>query len=459
MAETPIVPVPFSGFTRMVLVVSMVLAAVALGSASAAAQEKVAANSLEKFSGVYELSGKRLLYIQPWPGGGGKLAYSEQEGPLRALFPVSENVFSAGPGLLLPTPVEVTITFLRNSQGKVTRLIWQQEGQADRAAGKLESYKWEEVRFRTGPLRLAGTLLLPPGKGSHPALVLLQGTGAADRYAVLPIVHFLLSHGMALLSYDQRGVGGSPGDWRTVSLEERAGDALAAVQFLKSRKDIDPKRIGVFGASQGGWVAPLAASQSADIAFVICVSGPGESPAKVEEHRLEHDLRRRNFPENAISNALALMALRDRVARGEASKESLLEAAEKAAPEGWLRYAPVPPSADSWLFEHWRRLPLDYDPAPLLEKLRVPVLAFFGGLDQTVLPNRNAAKWRAALQRGGVKDYTVRIFPNGNHMLLEARTGAEDEFPRLQGFVPEYAPLLLDWLRRRAILARSAKRE
>ncbi|MBI4463679.1 MAG: hypothetical protein HY647_03145, partial [Acidobacteria bacterium] len=198
----------------MVSVVSMVLAAVALGGASAAAQEKVPANSLEKFSGVYELTAKKLVYIQPWPGGEGKLAYSQEGGQLRALFPVSENVFSAGPGLLLSTPVEVKITFLRNSQGKVTRLIWKQDGRADRAARKLASYQWEEVRFPNGPLRLAGTLLLPPGKASHPALVLLQGTGAADRYAVLPAVHFLLSHGMALLSYDQRGVGGSPGDWR-----------------------------------------------------------------------------------------------------------------------------------------------------------------------------------------------------------------------------------------------------
>ncbi len=148
------------------------------------------------------------------------------------------------------------------------------------------------------------------------------------------------------------------------------------------------------------------------------------------------------------------MKLGGQVARGEESWDNFHAAVEKARKTSWFQYVTVPASADSWLLEHWRRLPLDYDPGAAIAKLHVPVLALFGGLDHTVLPNQNAEKWKAVLRKGEVKDYTVQVFPNGNHMLLEARTGAENEFPTLKRFVPEFAPLVLDWLRGRRIVTR-----
>ena len=436
------------------IVLSAVLIAAAILAVHARAQEKVHSTDLEKFSGVYELSPKQFVYIQPWPGDETKLAYSDEVGQLRALIPMEEGIFSAGPGLLVFTPTELQITFVQNSEGEVTRLIRRQNGYPDRSAGRLAAYKREIVSFRNGGISLEGILFAPSGKGVHPAMVLIHGTGAGDRNTVLPIVHFLVRHGMALLSYDKRGVGGSTGDWHTVSLEELAGDARAAVKFLQSRKEIDSKKIGVFGVSQGGWVAPLAASQSNDIAFVISVSGPAMSPAEVELGRLAHNLHARGFSENAVQEALALRKLLDQVARGKLSWEDFQATAEKSRKTKWFPHAHVPPSADSWLFEHWRRLPLDYAPGPVIAKLHVPVLALFGGLDHTVLPDQNAEKWRVALEEGEVADYTIKIFPSGNHMLLEARTGTIEEYPALKRFVPGYEPLLLDWLRERTILAR-----
>lgn len=447
-------PVCNSRLIKMARLASLVLMALAILVAPAGAREQAGLTDLEKFSGVYEISPGQFVYLQPWPGGEGKLAYSDETGQLRALFFASENVFSAGPGLLVPAPTEVKITFVQDSPGKVIRLIRRQSGLPDRTAKKLDAYKREEVNFRDRTVSLTGALFSPPGKGVHPAMVLIGGTGAADRNSVLPIVHFLVTHGIALLGYDKRGVGGSPEDWRTTSLEEQAQDALAAVKFLQSRKDIDGKKIGLFGASQGGWVAPLAASQSKDIAFVISVSGPGMSPAEVELARLDHDLRARGFPENAIAEALALLALGDDVARGKASWLNFQATLDKTRETKWFQYASVPLSKDSWLFEHWRRMPLDYDPGPVIAKLHVPVLALFGDLDRTVIPDKNAEKWRTALQDGKVKDYTITIFPNANHMLLEARTGEEDEYPTLKRFAPGYAPMLLDWLRKRGIAAR-----
>jgi pimeloyl-ACP methyl ester carboxylesterase len=205
----------------------------------------------------------------------------------------------------------------------------------------------------------------------------------------------------------------------------------------------------VFGASQGGWVAPLAALQSRDIAFVISVSGPGVSPAEVELDRLENDLSMRGFSAAEIQDAVALMNLRYEVARGGEPVEILLAAVERAKEAPWFPYAPLPRTADSWLLAHWSNLPLDYDPAATLAKLRVPVLALFGALDRNVLEPKNAERWRAALEQGGVQDYTLHTFPTANHMLLESRTGADEEYPALQRFVPEYEPILLRWLQQR----------
>lgn len=435
---------------------SPVIAAIAVilfGIAAGARAQPGSAAALEKFSGVYQVAPGRFIYIQPWPGGEGKLLYTGEDGQLRALSEAAANVFLAGPGLLLSTPVEMQIRFVEDSQGRITRLTRRGNEFPETVARKLASYRHEDVAFRNGKIRLAGALFMPPGKGPHPALVLIHGSGRTDRNNVLPIVHFLITHGVALLGYDKRGIGGSGGDWRTASMEDLAGDAVAAVRFLKTRNGIDPHCIGVIGASQGGWIAPLAASRSRAVAFVISVSGPSMSPAEVELARLKHELRERGFSGEAVKAALKLLETADDVARGKQNWASYRPLLERAKSANWFRYAAVPLTPDSRLFEHWRRLPLDYDPGPVIAKVHVPVLAMFGALDQTVLARKNAAGWEAALREGGNSRYTIKIFPNADHMLLEARTGAANEYLGLKRFVPQYAVTLLGWLRKRGIVA------
>ncbi len=403
---------------------------------------------------MYQISPGRFIYIQPWPGGEGKLLYTGEDGQIRALSLAAENVFVGGAGLLLSTPAEMKISFAEDSEGNVTRLIRRRNAAADVIARKLAAYRRQEVTFQNGGIKLAGALWPPPGKRPHPAVVLIHGTGRTDRNNVLPIPHFLVTHGVALLGYDKRGVGESSGDWRSASLEDLAGDALAAVRFLASRKDIDPKRIGVFGASQGGWLVPIAASLSKQVAFAVTVSGPAMSPAEVELARLEHDLQARGFAAEDVSTALQLVTLANDVAKGKMKWDIYRAALNQSRDAKWFRYLSVPLSEDSWLFEHWRSLPIEFDPAPAIKKVRVPVLALFGGLDRTVLPSQNAEKWRSVLREGGNKNYSIKIFPTGNHMLLEAHTGAEDEIPMLQRFVPDYASELAGWLRQRGIISR-----
>lgn len=411
---------------------------------------------LEEYCGVYQLPSKKLIYIQPWPGGGGQFTFTDDAGEVRSLFPAGDGVFSAGAGLAQHSPVAMKLTFQKDHKGRVTGAIREdiRAGPSLRqTAKKLTSYRREAVSFASGTERLAGVLLLPPGKGPHPVLVLVHGSGATDRNNVLPITQFLLGHGMALLGYDKRGVGESTGgDWKTASLDELAQDAATAAAFLKTRREIDPKRIGVLGVSQGGWVAPLAASRSKDISYVISVSGPAVSPSEVERDRLEHALHARSFSEGDIQEALSLLKLRESAALEPAILTAFQEAIERVKGRKWFPLTATPAVVDQPQLEHWRRLPPNYDPAPVLSSLRVPVLVLFGALDQNVMPQKNAEKWQAALDSGGNKDRQVTVFPQANHMLLEARTGRDEEFPILQRFAPEYAPLIVRWLRSHLLL-------
>jgi dienelactone hydrolase len=131
----------------------------------------------------------------------------------------------------------------------------------------------EPLRFASGKVNLAGALVLPEGPGAHPTVVLFHDSGPQARD--LFTARWLASQGVAALAYDKRGVGESTGDFRVIPFMELCDDGLAAIGYLKSRNEIDAKRIGAWGLSQGGWLGPLAASRSADVAFVIAVSGPG----------------------------------------------------------------------------------------------------------------------------------------------------------------------------------------
>jgi len=445
------VPAALSLLAALIVLPYMPAPAIAAQDNSSLATHR---SPINRFTGVYEVAPEKFIYIQPWPGAEGKLLYTGEDNQIRALSPAAENVFVAGPGLLLATPAELKIMFGEDPEGHVIRLIRRRTGAPDAIANRLKAYRQPEVSFQNGGVSLAAALHLPPGNGPHPALVLIHGTGRTDRDNVLPITHFLVTHGVALLGYDKRGVGESSGDWRSASLEDLAGDAAAAVRYLASRKDIDRNKIGVFGASQGGWLVPLAAAESKDVAFAITVSGPAMSPAELEVARLAQDLRARGFSADDVSDALELLKLGNDVARGKEKWESYQPALERSRNAQWFRYVSVPLTPDSWLWSHWRSLPLDFNPAPAIAKMRIPVLALFGSLDKTVLPSENVRAWKAAWSAGRSTNFTIRILPGANHMLLEAQTGSDDEFPMLQRFVPEYEPALLGWLRDRGIIAK-----
>jgi pimeloyl-ACP methyl ester carboxylesterase len=317
-------------------------------------------------------------------------------------------------------------------------------------------YRTEDVGFSSGSLRLAGTVYLPTTMEQHAAVVLIHGSGPETRdgggYLKDVAVSFA-TRGIACLTYDKRGVGASQGDWMLATLDDLAGDAVAGFDLLAEREEIDPRRIGVWGFSQGGWIAPLAAVRSGRAAFVVSVSGNAVSPAIQEMYRIEAELRADGFSETDITDALALGKLAHDVVRTGRGQEQLVNAYRKVwDPRAlWLDYVGIPLSPDqlaaagdeTW---RWARHVLFYDPAPTLERIRVPVLAIFGTLDRKTPFRESAAGFERCLSGRPDADLTIRFFPGANHGLRVAQTGGRRESNDSLPYVSGYFEAMAEWI-------------
>lgn len=401
--------------------------------------------ALARHAGAYALEPSGTLYLFVFAEMG-QLAYVEQEtGRVGLLYPQSESRFFAGPSLMLPTPVESWLTL------DGTRSLRWQHGSGPARTGQRIPLAEEPVRFRNGAVELSGTLILPATKGPHPAAVVTHGSGPVSRESLRLSAFHLARHGIAALVYDKRGVGESKGDWKEASFDDLAGDALAGLQLLKGRPDIDPRRIGLTGGSQGGWIAPLAASRSSDVAFVLVVSAPAVTPGEQGLMARENELRAEGLPEDEIKDALALQRLSDDVTRTGKGWAELEARCRKLAGKSWAAEPPVP--VDHWYRRFYRRI-LDHDPIPVLGKVACPVFAIYGELDTLVPVDRNKDKLEAALKKGGNRDVTIRVFPRGDHNLFEVESGAPTELLRTKGFVAGYLDAITDWLGKRVSAAR-----
>ena len=267
----------------------------------------------------------------------------------------------------------------------------------------------QEVTFKNGDVTLAGTLTLPSRDKPHPAVIFVHGSGAESRESNRFYADLFACHGIATLIYDKRGVGASTGDWRYVSLEDLAEDALAGVQLLKNRKDINPRQIGIFGGSQGGWVAPLAASRSKDIAFVITSAGSTFTPTELAKWRSVTYVRNAGYSDEIVQRAAALMDLQFDLIRREGwvkGWEKYEIELNKVRNEPWypLLSAMRNPVGDSWFMPYTASI--DFDPIPVYENLNVPVLAILGEAD-ILVPARETT---ALLER--VKRKRTKILPS-----------------------------------------------
>jgi uncharacterized protein len=434
-------------------VIGAAVASVLLGVRTAAlpgqapAVRAVGEDVLRDYVGTYQWGPDAFLYLQLWGEltGANQIVAFDESGEVRALYPTERDRFFAGPGAGVPTTLESRIQFRRDGAGRVTALTWQREGGPARVARRVAIEKREDVRFSNGDVRLAGTLISPRTGAKHSAIILVHASGAEDREYLLPFAHFLVRHGIAVLGYDKRGVGGSTGDWRTASFEDLAGDVVAALEYLKTRSDVERTQIGLLGWSQAGWVMPLAAVRAKDVAFLISVSGAAIPAAETTLDQARSDMTARGMKPEVVDQIVDLMKLQYRFARTGQGWDEYTSA--RAALTARIGRAPdtFPGSADDPYWGFIRRLYF-YDPEPTLRRLQVPTLALFGELDGNIVAEKNKAAWESALRAAGNRDYTLRILPRANHLMLEARVGSNAELPSLQRFAPAYAATVRDWL-------------
>jgi pimeloyl-ACP methyl ester carboxylesterase len=305
-------------------------------------------------------------------------------------------------------------------------------------------YSQEEVHFRNGPVTLAGTVTTPFVQGPHAAIVFTHGGGPDTRDLSRFLADRFARVGIASLIYDKRGTGGSSPelDWGRSSISDLAGDALSGVQFLQSRPGFDPQHIGLYGPSNGAWVVEYAASRSADVAFLIVVSGGGIPEWESELYRVEAQASAAGLSQASIRNASEFMREKFRVARtgqGWDHLDGLVEASRRA---DWFSLVNAPRSL-SRLREAWNGQ-FAYDPRKDLKKLNVPFLAIFGELDTETPAKRIAAETAKTIGEGRNKNCTIRMFPRATHGILV--------FPDERGpwhffrFADGYVDLMTSWV-------------
>lgn len=296
------------------------------------------------------------------------------------------------------------------------------------------AFRSADVTIETGAVTLAGTLLAPLDETPAPAVIIVPGSGAATRDGswnmYRSIGEYLAERGIAVLLYDKRGVGGSTGDWKSETFDERAQDVAAMVEFLKSREEIDPNRIGLIGHSQGAYIAPLVVAEySSDVKFVVMLAGSGE---KVWDQILTNEraeLTGNNFSESDVNEKVA-------------SLEKQLQ---------FIQQVQIPCRA---LKAHYLCFVLDYDPAPALEKLTVPTLALYAELDTQVPPDVNIPLVESALAIAGNTDATIYTFEKANHWFAPAEIGTTTEMRKMMEgndgyeFVPGFLEMIGDWIAR-----------
>ena len=301
----------------------------------------------------------------------------------------------------------------------------------------------EEVALEVDGAVLAGTLALPGSPSPAPVVIGVHGAegGTRDFHLLRHLEATLPPAGFGTLLFDRRGEGQSTGE-AAPSYEQLAADVRAWLRHCTADPRIDSARIGLWGISQGGWIAPLAAAGS-EAAFLVAVSSAGVTPGAQMDFAVRALMREAGHGDEAVERALALRRAMDDVSVGRIPVDEAQTLLDAAIGEPWFGLAFVPPDASlvdaSWAEE------MEFDIRPALRGLELPVLLFFGEHDRWIPVAESADVWRAEL--GADADLTVVSLPGTGH----AATFAADPADWLEhGQVsPDYERTLLAWLRDR----------
>jgi alpha-beta hydrolase superfamily lysophospholipase len=298
-----------------------------------------------------------------------------------------------------------------------------------------------ELVYRNVDVELAGVLLSPLESGEYPGAVILQGSGSSDRsngWARL-IAETLVTKGIAVLLTDKRGSGKSGGNWRTSSFDDLAGDALAGIEALRHRDGIRPDKLGLIGLSQGGHVAPLAASMG-DAQFVMDLVG-GALPMKdMLFHELEQTYRQHGLGDAHIHELQKLTAASFAYIETGQGFDEYLECRGRIKSRFGERLVaswPATPEDEYWVL--WRLIH-DFDPVPywrdVVDARRIPAFIAYGELDEAdnVPVKRSVQRLQEELNGSTL---TLRVYPDTGHSLMNEELRAEGEFTLVQDLLDD----------------------
>lgn len=396
--------------------------------------------------GLYRLSDGRAISIG-WLADFPQPTLLElKSGRWAYLFSQRAGEASTGTTLQRPLPVHLRLRALPDG-----RLRWQEAGGRTLTAERVP-VRERKLEWWNGEQKLAGTLMLPPGAGPFAAVVLSPMSTDAPRDAYRQQAEYFISQGLAALIYDKRGTGESvSGDRRGTGMPDLAQDAIAGLELLQRQPELDAKRLGIWGHSQGGWVAPLAAARSEAVRFVIAQSGPSVTAAEQEIYRVETSARNEGLSPAEVAEA------------GDYERR-LMHWVKTGGGREWLEQAARGPQSKSrWahLVEFHEKLPelpssraqsfWYFDPMPDYARVRVPMLAVFGDRDAFVPVAKSAQLLEQALQQAGNRDYEIRVLPRAAHGLWETELENGQHAARTRGFHPEYFPTLTRWLQRQGL--------
>lgn len=327
-------------------------------------------------------------------------------------------------------------------------------------------YLSEDVIFenKKDNISLSGTLTFPKKEGVFPVVVLIAGSGPEDRNEevfghkpFLVLSDYLTRNGIAVLRYDKRGIGKSTGNYQTATSADFASDAESAIKYLQTRKEINKKKIGLIGHSEGGLIAPMVASENKSVAFIVLLAGPGlngeqvlllqeqaigkssgmageDLKKQITENKNEFDIITKVNKEIEMKKELSSYIqseLPDSLAQNQ--KEQVVNQKLKILASPWFVYF------------------LKTDPATYLKEVKCPLLALDGSKDLQVLPEQNINAIKTALAKGGNEKVTTEILPGLNHLFQECKTGLPGEYGSIeQTFSPSALSIIKDWILKQA---------
>jgi uncharacterized protein len=378
-----------------------------------------------------------------------------------------------------------------NANGDTIEGTWNQGGREfplvlNRAVGSTErrrpqtprppfSYQVEEVTYphQTENFHFVATFTFPSAIERIPAVILISGSGAQDRdesifehkpFAVL--AHHLTNAGMSVLRVDDRGVGGTGTDPNPQddTTSEFASDVHSALAYLRTRKEVDPNRIGLIGHSEGALIGAMVASEDHGIAFLILLAGPGVPGDELLSLQSEKIARASGASETAISSLkemqrkiFSIIRTQTDIDAGKREARGLLLAEYAELNEQERKSFG---SADAFVEQHssvigipWFRYFITYDPKAALSQVTCPVLALTGEKDLQVPPEQNLPRIEQLLTQGRSNDVSVMAVPKLNHLLQSANTGLVTEYGEIEETMSMVAlNEISEWLRHRKLI-------